>query len=72
MSTWDEYKAYLKTLNADERKNIEAIEDAAATVLPTRDSMTDAEFNAMMEAGYQQAICGQACPLTELMGEQES
>lgn len=27
--------------------------------LPTRDSMTDAEFNAMMEKGYHQAKTGE-------------
>ena len=32
---------------------------------PTRDSMTDAQFNAMMEKGYQQAKSGQTIPLDE-------
>ena len=33
--------------------------------LPTRDSMTDAEFNAIMEKGYQQAKSGEAIPLED-------
>lgn len=33
--------------------------------IPTRDSMTDAQFNAMMEKGYQQAKSGQTIPLDE-------
>ena len=34
-------------------------------VLPTRDNMTDAEFNAIMEKGYQQAKNGEAIPLED-------
>ena len=33
--------------------------------IPTRDSMTDAQFDAMMEKGYQQAKNGQTIPLDE-------
>ncbi len=33
--------------------------------LPTRDSMTDEQFNAMMEKGYSQAKSGQAVPIDE-------
>lgn len=33
--------------------------------LPTRDSMTDEQFNAMMEKGYSQANSGQAVPIDE-------
>lgn len=33
--------------------------------LPTRDTMTDAEFNAIMEKGYQQAKNGEAIPLED-------
>ena len=31
----------------------------------TRDTMTDAQFDAMMERGYQQAINGETVPLDE-------
>lgn len=31
--------------------------------LPAKDSMTDEQFNAMMEKGYQQAKTGQAVPV---------
>ena len=33
--------------------------------IPTRDSMTDAQFDAMMGKGYQQAKNGQTIPLDE-------
>ena len=33
--------------------------------LPTRDNMTDAEFNAMMEKGYQQAKTGEGLSVDE-------
>lgn len=33
--------------------------------IPTRDSMTDAQFDAMMEEGYRQAKNGQTIPLDE-------
>ena len=33
--------------------------------IPTRDRMTDAQFDAMMETGYQQAKSGQSIPLDE-------
>ena len=33
--------------------------------LPAKDSMTDEQFNAMMEKGYQQAKNGQAVPVEE-------
>lgn len=33
--------------------------------LPTRDSMTDAEFNAMMEKGYHQAKTGEGLSVDE-------
>ena len=33
--------------------------------LPTRDSMTDAEFNAMMEKGYHQAKTGEGLSVEE-------
>jgi len=33
--------------------------------LPTRDSMTDAEFNAMMEKGYRQAKTGEGLSVDE-------
>ena len=69
MRTWDEYKAHLKAVGAAEKENIEAIEVAAASVLSTRDSLTDAEFDAMMETGYLQAKYGQARPLTHVMNE---
>ena len=31
--------------------------------LPTRDSLTDAQFNAMMEKGYNQAKSGEGLPI---------
>lgn len=34
-------------------------------ILPTRDSMTDAEFNAMMEKGYRQAKTGEGLSVDE-------
>ena len=37
--------------------------------LPTRDSMTEAQFNAMMEKGYQQAKNGQAIPVDEAFAQ---
>lgn len=33
--------------------------------IPTRDSMTDAQFDAMMEKGYKEAKSGQTIPLDE-------
>lgn len=33
--------------------------------LPTRDNMTDAEFNAMMEKGYHQAMTGEGISADE-------
>lgn len=33
--------------------------------LPTRDGMTDEQFDAMMEKGYNQAKSGQAVPIDE-------
>ena len=33
--------------------------------LPTRDSLTDAQFNAMMEKGYNQAKSGEGLPIDE-------
>ena len=69
MRTWDEYKAHLKAVDAAEKENIEAIEVAAASVLPTRDRLTDSEFDAMMETGYQQALRGQGRPLRDVMDE---
>ena len=33
--------------------------------LPTRDSMSDEEFNAMMEKGYNQALSGEGLSLNE-------
>ena len=36
---------------------------------PTRDSMTEAQFNAMMEKGYQQAKNGQAIPVDEAFAQ---
>lgn len=33
--------------------------------LPTRDSLTDAQFNAMMETGYHQAKSGEGLPIDE-------
>lgn len=35
--------------------------------LPTRDGMTDEQFNAMMEKGYQQAKSGRSIPIFLLM-----
>ena len=37
--------------------------------IPTRDSMTEAQFNAMMEKGYQQAKHGQAIPVDEAFAQ---
>lgn len=37
--------------------------------IPTRDSMTEAQFNAMMEKGYQQAKNGQAIPVDEAFAQ---
>ena len=37
--------------------------------LPTRDSMTEAQFNAMMEKGYQQAKNGQTIPVDEAFAQ---
>lgn len=37
--------------------------------IPTRDSMTEAQFNAMMEKGYQQAKNGQAIPVDEALAQ---
>ncbi len=36
---------------------------------PTRDSMTEAQFNAMMEKGYQQAKNGQTIPVDEAFAQ---
>jgi DNA-damage-inducible protein J len=33
--------------------------------IPTRDTMSDAQFNAMMENGYNQAKSGQSIPIDE-------
>ncbi len=33
--------------------------------LPTRDSLTDAQFNAIMEKGYNQAKSGEGLPIDE-------
>lgn len=33
--------------------------------LPTRDSLTDEQFNAMMEKGYHQAKCGEGMSVDE-------
>lgn len=35
--------------------------------LPTRDTMTDQQFNQIMEIGYQQARAGQGIPLDEAL-----
>lgn len=37
--------------------------------LPTRDRMTDAQFNAMMEKGYRQAKSGEGLPVDEAFAE---
>ena len=37
--------------------------------IPTRDSMTEAQFNAMMEKGYQQAKNGQTIPVDEAFAQ---
>jgi DNA-damage-inducible protein J len=37
--------------------------------IPTRDSMTDAQFDAMMEKGYRQAKSGQTIPLDEAFAQ---
>jgi DNA-damage-inducible protein J len=37
--------------------------------IPTRDSMTDAQFDAMMENGYRQAKSGQTIPLDEAFAQ---
>ena len=37
--------------------------------LPTRDSMTEAQFNALMEKGYQQAKNGQTIPVDEAFAQ---
>ena len=37
--------------------------------IPTRDSMTEAQFNAMMEKGYQQAKKGQAIPVDKAFAQ---
>ena len=37
--------------------------------IPIRDSMTEAQFNAMMEKGYQQAKNGQAIPVDEAFAQ---
>lgn len=37
--------------------------------IPTRDSMTEAQFNAMMKKGYQQAKNGQAIPVDEAFAQ---
>lgn len=37
--------------------------------IPTRDSMTEAQFNAMMEKGYQQAKSGQAIPVDKAFAQ---
>ena len=37
--------------------------------LPTRDTITDQQFDAMMETGYQQAKSGQGIPLEEAFAQ---
>ena len=37
--------------------------------IPTRDSMTDAQFDAIMEKGYRQAKSGQTIPLDEAFAQ---
>lgn len=37
--------------------------------LPARDSMTEEQFNSMMENGYQQAASGQGLPLDEAFAQ---
>ena len=37
----------------------------AVPKLPTRDSLTEAQFNAMMETGYNQAKSGEGLPIDE-------
>lgn len=37
--------------------------------IPTRDSMTEAQFNAMMEKGYQQAKNGQTIPVDKAFAQ---
>ncbi len=37
--------------------------------IPARDSMTDAQFDAMMEKGYRQAKSGQTIPLDEAFAQ---
>ena len=37
----------------------------AVPKLPTRDSLTEDQFNAMMEAGYNQAKSGEGLPIDE-------
>ena len=37
--------------------------------IPTRDSMTDAQFDAMMEKGYRQAKSGQTISLDEAFAQ---
>ena len=37
--------------------------------LPTRDSITDEQFNAIMETGYRQAKSGQTIPLDEAFAQ---
>ena len=37
--------------------------------LPTRDTITDQQFDAMMETGYQQATSGQGIPLEEAFAQ---
>jgi len=37
----------------------------AVPKLPTRDSLTDAQFDTMMEAGYDQAKFGEGLPIDE-------
>ena len=37
--------------------------------IPTRDSMTDAQFDVMMEKGYRQAKSGQTIPLDEAFAQ---
>ena len=40
--------------------------------IPTRDSMTEAQFNAMMEKGYQQAKNGQTIPVDKAFAQLRS
>ena len=41
----------------------------SAHIVPVRDSMTDMQFDAMIETGYRQAKSGQTIPLDEAFAQ---